>query len=125
MGVLTPYAAQARALSRALRGDPATAAAETATVDGFQGREKEVILFSAVRSNAGGRVGFLADARRANVALTRARRGVVVVGDAHTLRRCPLWAGWLAWVAAEGRVVTGDELPALLGGEGREAAEVA
>lgn len=125
VGVLTPYAAQARALSRALRGDPATAAAETATVDGFQGREKEVILFSAVRSNAGGRVGFLADARRANVALTRARRGVVVVGDAHTLRRCPLWAGWLAWVAAEGRVVTGDELPALLGGEGREAAEVA
>ncbi|GAB0495842.1 hypothetical protein MMPV_007149 [Pyropia vietnamensis] len=124
VGVLTPYAAQAQALSRALRADPATAAVETTTVDGFQGRQKDVILFSAVRSNSDGRVGFLADARRANVALTRARRGVVVVGDAQTLRHCPLWARWLDWVATEGRVIPAAELPTILKVSGTKAADI-
>lgn len=63
------------------------------TVDGFQGREKEVIVISAVRSSAAGGVGFLADQRRMNVAVTRARRRCVLVGDSDTLSREPFLRG--------------------------------
>lgn len=81
LAVITPYAAQSR-LIRDLSPYPDL---EVDTVDGFQGREKEAIVMTMVRSNPDGEVGFLSDTRRTNVALTRARRKLTVIGDSATL----------------------------------------
>jgi len=81
IAVIAPYAAQVRWLRQNADSDQL----EIDTVDGFQGREKEAVVISCVRSNATGEIGFLADARRMNVALTRARRKLIVVGDSATL----------------------------------------
>lgn len=87
IGVITPYNAQTTRLRDEL-GDPRI---EVDTVDGFQGREKEAILLSLVRSNTAGDVGFLSDTRRMNVAMTRARRKLVVVGDSATITSHPFY----------------------------------
>jgi hypothetical protein len=82
IGVITPYRAQVRLLRDRLAD---VASLEIDSVDGFQGREKEAIIVSLVRSNNEGEIGFLADTRRTNVALTRARRKLLVIGDSATL----------------------------------------
>tara|TARA_B100000029_G_scaffold509403_1_gene598499 strand:- start:1108 stop:2928 length:1821 start_codon:yes stop_codon:yes gene_type:complete len=93
IGIITPYAGQVRAIRDTMpeRLD----SVEVRTVDGYQGREKEVIIFSCVRSNSEGNVGFLADSRRLNVALTRAKRGLIVIGDPETLRHDQDWGAWM------------------------------
>lgn len=84
IAVITPYLAQARILRAALR-DAVLAGVEVGTVDGFQGREKDCVIVDLVRSNESSEVGFLADIRRMNVAITRARRFLLVLGDSGTL----------------------------------------
>lgn len=87
IAVIAPYAAQVRALREQLgeRG------LEIDSVDGFQGREKEAVVISLVRSNPQGEIGFLGDVRRMNVAMTRARRKLLIVGDSATLGRHPFY----------------------------------
>ncbi|KAJ7073280.1 P-loop containing nucleoside triphosphate hydrolase protein [Mycena belliarum] len=103
IGIIAPYVAQISLLTRMLNTLPKykerfnqvlgdhramqLAHIEIKTVDGFEGREKEIIVFSTVRNNAGGYIGFLADRRRLNVGLTRAKRGLFVVGSISTLGR--------------------------------------
>jgi predicted DNA helicase len=82
--VITPYDAQVRLLRELLEPE-VRAGLEVGTVDGFQGREKEAIVVDLVRSNDEGRIGFLGDTRRMNVALTRARRFLLVIGDSATI----------------------------------------
>jgi len=93
IGVITPYSAQARLL----RGLIADANVEIDTVDGFQGREKEAIVISLVRSNLKGEIGFLGDTRRMNVALTRARRKLILFGDSATLGHHDFYLRLLAY----------------------------
>lgn len=89
LGIIAPYSAQVGLLRelRAASEDTRMARVEIATVDGFQGREKDCVVLSATRSNEKGDVGFLADARRMNVAVTRARMHCVLVCDTDTVGR--------------------------------------
>jgi superfamily I DNA and/or RNA helicase len=85
IGVLTPYEAQT-SLIKAMLEKARLGDVGAANFDAFQGREHEVIVVSFVRPNSGGRLGHVDDGRRLNVALTRARRGLVIIGDKDTLK---------------------------------------
>lgn len=87
IAVIAPYAAQVRLLREQL----ALPGLEIDSVDGFQGREKEAVVISLVRANPEGQIGFLGDVRRMNVALTRARRKLLVIGDSATLSHHPFY----------------------------------
>ena len=94
IAVIAPYAAQVRWL----RQQCPFRAIEIDTVDGFQGREKEAILITLVRSNSNSEIGFLADTRRMNVALTRAKRKLIVIGDSATLATNEFYANMIEYI---------------------------
>lgn len=111
IGVITPYNAQVERLRAELaeeRQVPSASgegyALEVGTVDGFQGREKEAIIISLVRSNARREVGFLAEDRRMNVAITRGRRHVCLIGDADTASAHPFLRRMMEYFEANGEV---------------------
>ncbi|GLJ21851.1 hypothetical protein SUGI_0408590 [Cryptomeria japonica] len=85
IGIITPYAAQVAILKIMRNKEKSLKDLEISTVDGFQGREKEAIIISMVRSNAKHEVGFLNDHRRMNVAVTRARRQCCIICDTETV----------------------------------------
>jgi len=95
IGLISPYKKQVRLL-RSLLGNRDRRDIEVNTVDGFQGREKEAIFFSCVRS--GDHIGFLSDVRRLNVAITRARSCLVVVGAEATLTRHDCWREFISYL---------------------------
>lgn len=96
VGVISPYRAQVQYLRHMLKREeffkPFRKLISVNTVDGFQGQERDVILISLVRSNANGDIGFLSDLRRMNVAMTRARMKLIILGDARTLTRHPFYS---------------------------------
>jgi superfamily I DNA and/or RNA helicase len=78
-GFVSPYAGQIQLLKEKL--EPLDMATQVRSIDSWQGREKEIIVFSAVRCNFAGHIGFLEKENRINVALTRAQHGLIIVGN--------------------------------------------
>ena len=105
IGVVTPYSGQVILLKTMMSNDSELRtlmqnrpiSIEVNTIDAYQGRERDLILFSTVRSNKKGNVGFLSDWRRMNVALTRAKMGLVVFGDMNTLMNDYHWEAFCKW----------------------------
>ena len=91
VGLISPYKAQVQYLRQLVKKDaffkPYRSLITINTVDGFQGQERDVILISLVRANEDGQIGFLNDLRRMNVAITRARMKLIILGDASTLTK--------------------------------------
>ena len=113
IGVVTPYEGQRAFLVTYMqRNGPLRSELyrdiEIASVDSFQGREKDFIILSCVRSNEVQGIGFLRDPRRLNVALTRAKYGVVIVGNAKLLARNPLWNALLTHFQQRDCLVEGN-----------------
>ena len=101
IGIISPYREQVHVLKDLLQHQsalqPYLSSITINTIDSFQGQERDIIYISMVRSNSDGVIGFLADTRRMNVAMTRARKKLVVVGDSATLSRLPFYAGFIAY----------------------------
>ena len=95
VGVISPYRAQVQYLRQLIRKrdffKPFRKLISINTVDGFQGQERDIILISLVRDNEQGQIGFLRDLRRMNVAITRARMKLIILGDASTLTKHPFY----------------------------------
>ena len=118
IGVITPYQGQKShvsshmilhgAMNRALYEE-----VEVASVDSFQGREKDFIILSCVRSNENQGIGFLRDPRRLNVALTRARYGVIIIGNARLLMKNPLWNTLLRHLSDREAILEGTSVQTL------------
>lgn len=106
IAVIAPYAAQVRLLRERLD----VPGLEIDSVDGFQGREKEAVVISLVRSNPKGEIGFLGDVRRMNVAMTRARRKLLVIGDSATLAGHPFYQRMIEYFESLGAYRTVWEL---------------
>ena len=115
IGILSPYREQVNVLEDTLRDDPelvplmagskqqqTPGSISVQTIDGFQGQERDVIYLSLVRSNAKNDIGFLNDYRRMNVAMTRARMLLVVIGDSATIGNNAFYAEFLEYCAKEG-----------------------
>jgi superfamily I DNA and/or RNA helicase len=95
VGIISPYRAQVQLLRRMLMKweffKPFRRLISINTVDGFQGQERDIIVISLVRSNDDGQIGFLRDLRRMNVAITRARMKLIILGDRVTMTRHPFY----------------------------------
>ncbi len=101
-GLISPYKAQVQYLKSKIKGSsflrPFRSLITVNTVDGFQGQERDVIFISLVRANEDGQIGFLNDLRRMNVAITRARMKLVILGDAATLTRHPFYKRLMSFI---------------------------
>ncbi|XP_028415349.1 uncharacterized protein LOC114538372 [Dendronephthya gigantea] len=109
IGIVTPYSAQVKLLKEMIQKN--YQGISVRSVDGFQGQERELIIFSAVRSNDVGKLGFLDDDKRMNVLLTRARRGLIVIGNGSTLaQNDSTWKKWVNWMEKEKLIIDSETL---------------
>ena len=99
ISIITPYSKQVQIMRAELSSNSIYKSQmqhiKVGTVDSFQGQETDLVIFSAVRSNQLKELGFLRDSRRLNVAITRSKRGLIIVGDQTVLRTCRHWAALL------------------------------
>ncbi|XP_037433145.1 probable helicase MAGATAMA 3 [Triticum dicoccoides] len=113
VGVISPYKAQVRAIQESLaleHENYSGLSVKIGTVDGFQGAEADVIIFSAVRANTKGKLGFLPDERRTNVALTRAKHCFWILGNSATLsKRKTIWQEIVADAKERGCFYDGND----------------
>jgi len=114
IAVITPYNKQVQlireGLSTARRDNASTISdVKVGTVDSYQGQETDLVIFSGVRSNQMKELGFLRDERRLNVAITRAKKGLIVVGDPLVLRTCKHWSALIDSCSDRGCVLTQKE----------------
>lgn len=114
LGIITPYSAQVDQLHKLAEASSVLAPLyryiTINTVDAFQGQERDAIIISFVRSNDKGEVGFLSDIRRTNVAMTRARKMLIMIGDSATLSSHPFYLELLEFVQREGFYKSAFEL---------------
>ncbi|MGN6510087.1 MAG: AAA domain-containing protein, partial [Chitinophaga sp.] len=104
IAVISPYKEQIYLLKEQLEHSPALKnfgnKISVNTIDSFQGQERDIVYISMTRSNTESRIGFLSDVRRMNVAMTRARKKLVVIGDSATLSQFPFYADFIAYAEA-------------------------
>mgnify|MGYP001082440258 FL=1 len=109
-GLISPYKAQVQYIRKLIKQDaffkPLRRLITVHTVDGFQGQERDVILISLVRANENGKIGFLNDLRRMNVAITRARMKLMIMGDASTLTRHAFYKELYNYISQRGKIIT-------------------
>lgn len=108
-GIISPYKSQVQLLRKLVRQSsflkPIQSQISVNTIDGFQGQERDVILISMVRGNDEGRIGFLNDLRRMNVAITRARMKLIVLGDTATLSHHGFYKKLIEHISENGKIV--------------------
>lgn len=108
-GIISPYKAQVYCLRSLVKRNaffkPFRKLITIHTVDGFQGQERDVILISLVRANEAGQIGFLNDLRRMNVAITRARMKLIIIGDASTLSHHAFYRNLYQYIQEKGKII--------------------
>jgi len=103
IGIITPYKDHEEYIKRIIENEKEMENVEVKSVDGFQGREKEIIILSLVRANEKEEIGFLNDIRRLNVAITRAKRKLIIIGDAKTLSINKTYQNLIEYIKKNGK----------------------
>ena len=118
IGVILPYRAQVEQVKKRLSASEVlsqyTEHIDVNSVDAFQGQERDIIFISLVRSNSTGTIGFLKEYRRMNVAMTRARHRLVIVGDSATVGQDPFFQRMIEYIQAHGTYKSVYELDSLV-----------
>ncbi|MCY7421717.1 MAG: C-terminal helicase domain-containing protein, partial [Chitinophagaceae bacterium] len=114
IGIISPYRHQVAWLKEQVLSHPQLQAflpnTTVNTIDSFQGQERDIVYISLTRSNADNVIGFLSEIRRMNVAMTRARNKLVVIGDSATIAQFPFYADFIEYVEQAGGYMSAWEL---------------